>query len=152
MDFYFDGIEELERDFRRAEVEFSSAARRAAEMGAKEGIAEAKATHRYTDRTGDLTGTSYSRLIGSAPGAAVAEMVWPKSYASFVDGGTDAHMIAGNPFLRFQWKGVWVTFRYVNHPGTRAYGFAGNAQLKAERVMYRELEVGVFRAQGILDS
>jgi hypothetical protein len=147
-----DGIPELERDFRRIEVTLSDAARRAAEAGAREGVAEAKAKHAYTDRTGKLTGTATSYLEASAPGGSVAVMKWPQRYASFVENGTEPHMIVGNPTLTFRWKGVLVHFRYVNHPGSKAYPFAGPAMQKAERVIYRELEIGVFAGQRILEE
>lgn len=150
--FYLDGIEGLERDFRRIEVELSDAARRGALAGAQAGIAQAKASHPYTDRTGKLTSTSYARLDISTPGGAMARMVWPVKYASFVENGTSPHAIFGNPLLHFIWKGVTVTFRAVHHPGTKPYPFAGPALQKAERVMYRELEVASFRSQAILDA
>jgi hypothetical protein len=152
MDITIDGIPELERDFRRIENKLSDRARSGALQAAREGVTEAKANHRYTDRTGKLTGTSYARLEASAPGAAVAVIHWPQSYASFVENGTRPHLIVGRPFLRFVWKGVPVAFRYVNHPGSKPYPFAGIAYQKAERVLFREMELGVADGQAILDA
>jgi len=154
MEITLDGIAALERDFGRVATELSAAARRAAETAAKEGVAEAKAHHRYQDHTPGtgLTDSAYAKLETSAPGGAVAVMCWPVPYASFVENGTPRHTIFGNPTLHFVWKGVPVFFRWVDHPGTKAYGFVGDAYLKAERVLYRELEIGVFRGQRILDS
>lgn len=152
FDIHIDGIEELERDFHRIESTFAIASQLAAVAGAREGLAEAKANHVYTDRTGELTNTAYSGLESASPIGAVAFVKWPKHYASYVENGTAPHLIVGNPWLRFTWHGVPVSFRYVNHPGSRPHPFAGIAWQKAERVIYRELELGVFKGQQILDA
>lgn len=56
-------------------------------------------------------------------------------------------------FLRFFGAGGGVVFaRVVHHPGTRGDGYMGAAYLKAERVMLREIDVGIARAQAVADG
>lgn len=46
-----------------------------------------------------------------------------REYSSYVDEGTRPHPIAGNPYLAFEWGGVQVVVRSVDHPGTDATNF-----------------------------
>ena len=147
-----DGIDDLARDFRRCEDEVSNSARRSVDEGTKAGVSYAKANHRYTDRTGKLTGEAFASVETSSPGGAYGFMKWPAEYATFVENGTRPHLIVGNPWLSFVWKGVRVFFRRVNHPGTKPYAFGGDAYFVCERVMLRVLEEGVVSCQRILDS
>lgn len=56
-------------------------------------------------------------------------------------------------FLRFIGASGRVVFaRVVKHPGTRGDGYMGAAYLKAERVMAREIDVGIARAQAVADG
>jgi len=157
VSYRIDGILELERDFARVSQELSNIVRHAAITGAREGVAQAKARHRYKDQTGKLTKTAKAVSEVSTPGGATALMVWPMKYASFVENGTRRHNIpfektVGNPFLHFVWHGVPVTFARVDHPGNKAYAFAGDAYLKAERVLWREVDLGISRSKTILSK
>lgn len=118
-----------------------------------EGASEAQQHHRYEDQTGLLTSRIKGFVEISVPGAAQGILGAFTDYASFVEGGTRPHEIHGNPFLTFKAKdGTWVTTTMVHHPGTKPYGFMGDAFLKTERVLIRELEVAVSELQRLLDD
>lgn len=130
--------------------------RHAVDTAAREGAQEAITRHVYHDRTGNLT-----RSIGSITGVSgarddfAAEIVALESYASYVEGGTRAHVIEARrvSMLRFTNQSGETVFRArVNHPGTQAAPFMSFAYFKAERVLVREVELAVSRAQGALDS
>ncbi len=56
-------------------------------------------------------------------------------------------------FLRFVGASGGVVFaRIVQHPGTKGDGYMGAAYHKAERVMEREIDVGIARAQAAADG
>lgn len=55
-------------------------------------------------------------------------------------------------FLRFMVGGRVVFARMVHHPGTRGDAYMGRAYLKAERVMLREVDEAVARAQRWADA
>jgi len=146
---------QAERDWDRALQKLSDGVRRGVEKAVKEGAAEAKATHKYQDQTGYLT----SRIVGyietSAPGGATGVIAALADYASFVEGGTSPHPIHARnaPYLVFKGRdGTWVRTKMVNHPGHPAFPFMGPALQKAERVLVRELEVGIAEMQRALDA
>lgn len=162
--FTFDvDLSDLRERCKRATITFRSGVAKAVVTAATEGLAEAKSRRRYKDRTGGLTGRAYvAKRIGSSNPEAV--MVWPVSYASFVDAGTGPHTIrpkasAGlkgpvresqtrrsrgtgpaRRFLRFEIGGRVFYRTEVHHKGSRAFGFAGMAYHKAEAVLIREIE------------
>lgn len=162
-----DGIEQLERDFARALPELEGGLWHAVDAACKEGAGEAKTQHRYEDKTGDLTKSIDGQLTHGTRQSAEGVIVAKAKYASFVEEGTKAHVIrpkagAGfvGPLLEGQsrksrgrkgtrmlaWEqpqGDWHYAREVHHPGTRAYGFMGQAYTKAERVLEREVERAV---------
>jgi hypothetical protein len=116
---------------------------------AEDGVALAKSSHRYTDRTGKLTATAKATLRRTGSGGATAEMHWPQSYAAAVDGGTRPHTITAKKrgVLAFVASGGNAVFaRSVRHPGTRAYGFAGDAHTKAERSLETRLVAALHAA------
>lgn len=92
---------------------------------------DAKATTLFKDRTGELRGSIGESVDG------LKGRVWRgrKKYFGFVANGTKPHMIVGNPFLSFVWKGARVFFRYVNHPGTVARPFMQHAYEVGQRVL-----------------
>lgn len=73
--------------------------------------------------TGDLSrGAQVTQ--NPSPGAFMTATVENDTpYASFVDEGTGAHPIDGNPFLAFTVGGQRVVVRHVNHPGTSPQPF-----------------------------
>lgn len=150
FDAYIDGLEDLDRDWTAAMREISDGIRTGVVEGVQAGVEEARALHVYKDRTGDLTNTAKGVVLVSAPGGATGEMRWPMKYASFVENGTERHIIAGNPFLHFIWKGVPMTLRYVDHPGSKPHPFAGIAYQKCERVINATIEAAVARASRFL--
>lgn len=119
-----------------------------------EGAQEARDTHQYKDRSGNLTASIDSKLLVSVPDAAMGEMTAKAPYASHVEGGTEPHVILpkNGQFLKFNIGGRTVFARKVNHPGTKPHPFMGQAYLKAERVLRRDLEVGVERVKKIIEG
>lgn len=63
-------------------------------------------------------------------------------YARFVIGGTDPHVIQGNPLLLFDWDkaGGYVIFASVKHPGTAPNDFRAAAIADASSQADDELE------------
>jgi len=147
-------LSDIRDALRLAEREINHGAENAVRLAASEGLAYSRARRRYKDRTGQLSDFAYSTIVSRSVGKPEAEIVWPVAYASFVEEGTKPHPIEARraPNLVFYWPkigGVFVGKR-VNHPGTKAYGFAGDAYRKAEDVLIREAELGVEAAQRIL--
>lgn len=162
MPFDCDVELDLDEAFDQADDELRRLPAIAVRRAADEGLAESKARRRYKDRSGGLTGRAYARMLTATGMTADSEIGWPVPYASYVDEGTASHPIRprlgssfigppapgqrrsrglGGTLLTFQVGGRFVSKRQVQHPGTRAYAFAGDAALKAERVLVREAEV-----------
>lgn len=139
--------------FEQAVNRFDSRFRQGLATSLEEGERQAKTRHRYEDQTGLLTSRIKGYVEISVPGAAQGILGAFTDYASFVEGGTRPHEIHGNPFLTFKAKdGTWVTTRMVHHPGTKPYAFMGDALLKTERVLIREVEVAASELQRLLES
>ena len=157
--------DEFERELARADRELSIAVRDGVKEACEQGAAEARATHVYKDRTGDLTKSIEGKLLVSTPGAALGEIRAKKYYASYVENGTAAHEIYpktittggkggrfGRAMLRFVIGGRVIFASKVNHPGTKPHPFMGQAYQKAERVLVKNVEMGVDRARKILEQ
>lgn len=114
-------LSELEADLDKAQHDLVRGLPEAVTAAASEGLTEALRQRRYQNRTGRLSGTAiaYGPLTQSAR-EATAEIHWPMRYASMVDQGGE---------------------------NRRAFGFAGDAATKAERVLMREAEEAIARAQ-----
>ncbi|WP_394849696.1 hypothetical protein LZC95_19865 [Pendulispora brunnea] len=117
-----EGVEELQRDWRRALSEVASSMATAVQKGTEEAARDARGHHRYKDRTYNLTKSVAGRLTDralGAGGAALGELVADAPYAGYVD--------------------AWS-------------GFMGLAYLQCERVMVREIEHGIARARVIVEE
>lgn len=121
------------------------------ETAAREGAAEAKSVGQFQDRTGNLRGNIRADAVQETALTATWSIVSPMPYSKFVESGTKPHRIEGNPLLKFFWPkvGAWVAFRGVNHPGSKAHSFMGPGMQKAERVLWRELEMTRRKIYGI---
>ncbi|WP_394847397.1 hypothetical protein LZC95_08020 [Pendulispora brunnea] len=173
-----EGLAELQRDWHRGLVEIAVSVVEAVDKGTSEGAHEARTNHRYEDRTAALTKSISGRVTGRAlgvGGAATGEIVAMAPYARYVDEGTAPHVIrpkAAKGFVgplhrgqsRRSDKGaprsllIWVDQHgvkhaapVVHHPGTKPYGFMAVAYIKCERVMVREIEIGIARARRIIE-
>jgi hypothetical protein len=147
-----DDIEEFEQRWDRALLALSSSMHRAVEAAVDEGPREALATRHWHDETGLLSSMTKGYVLARVPGGALGEFGAYTSYASFVNDGTRAHEIHGNPFLTFKNAGgQWVTVAMVHHPGTQADHFMDRGAIRAEAVMIREIEIGVAEMQRELD-
>lgn len=172
IDIDFD-LSDIRRRCNDANAVLRHGIRDAVTTAAREGLEFAKARRRYKDRTGILTRTAYAARASGGPSDANAVIVWPAKYAAIVDGGSRAHPIlpkasagfrgpvkAGqgrrgkgesSGLLVFPMGGRLVFAKSVKHPGTRGYGFAGDAYIKAEAALTRECEIVVQRAEAVLN-
>lgn len=149
-----DNLDEIAREFAEADRAISDGVRDGVRDAVTEGAAEARATHKYKDRSGALTGAISGRVLMSTTGAAFGEMRASKEYASYVEGGTEPHIIEPRraKMLRFVINGRTVFASKVNHPGTKPFPFMGQAYLKAQRVLQSRIEVGIERARKIIEG
>jgi hypothetical protein len=96
----------------------------AAVRAGQEGLQESKDKQRFQNRTHDLRDKADVRPVRASRDEAVVDIVWPVPYASCVDQGTSR---------------------------MPAFGFAGDAALKAERVLLREVESGAEELEAVLN-
>jgi hypothetical protein len=89
---------------------------------------EATATRAWQDKTGKTRASIKARFIEGRHRA----MVYAGGASHFLEGGTRAHPITGNPTLRFVVGGGTVVFRHT-HPGTKATRFMQRARDHGER-------------------
>lgn len=144
---------QAEAEFERAMIRFDERVRKGVGIAVEEAVKLAAQTHRYEDQTGLLTSRIKGFVEISTPGAATWILGAFTDYASFVESGTKPHDIRGNPYLTFKTKdGQWVTTEVVHHPGTKPYAYMGDAYLKCERVLLREVESAVAMLQTELDT
>lgn len=169
-----DNADEVRRDVAEAERAISDHIRRGVERAVTEGAEEARShIHSVSGRLAEKT---TGRVEVSAPGGATGVIEAGTEYASFVEEGTEPHAIlpkaaaglvgplpegqsrrkrgTGAPRSFLSWvgaDGAQHFAREVHHPGTQPHPFLGPAYLKAERVLEAEAELGIARAQEILD-
>jgi len=128
-------------DLKALEAEFTHQVEAAVARAVSETRAHAQRTSLFNDRTGVLRSAIHGWSSGTE-----GEVQALAKYAKFVNGGTVEHQITGNPFLRFEWKGVWVSFRWVTHPGTEPRPFMDEAADWGELVLRQNSEVYVWDA------
>lgn len=121
---------------------------------AQEGAAEAKRLAPIGQRTegrtpGQLRAGITARFLSSNGRGVQWEILSIAPYSRYVEGGTKPHRIEPRnaSMLRFVVGGDVVFAHGVNHPGTRPIPFAGPGYHKAERVLRRDLELMVVKAQ-----
>jgi hypothetical protein len=151
----FENLDAFRREWHQVELALSDGVQKGVEYGVKEGIDEALSTRRWKDRTGVTVSKTRGYLEMRVPGGAVGIMECDVPHASFLDQGTAPHDIYPRYASALRWYdegGNPVFAQHVHHPGTKGDGFFGRAYLKCERVIVREIELGVYRAQLILDS
>ena len=141
-------VSEVVRAWNEAERELNDDIRRSVTTACREGASEARNTHRYQDRTGRLTQSIDYNTNAPSSREATGEIVATMPYASFVDGGTEPHVIERRKAKALRWEsGGEVRFaQKVQHPGTQPDAFMGRALQKSERVLIREIEVAVDKA------
>lgn len=84
----------------------------------------AKGTTLFKDRSGDTR----ESIKGEWQGARVGGFVRAGKAAGFLENGTKAHVIRGNPTLRFVSGGAVIFRRMVRHPGTSPRPFMHEAR------------------------
>jgi hypothetical protein len=170
-----EGAEELATRWASVRAAVRAGMRRGVARGVEEGAREARARHLFKNRTGNLEKSIQGRVTGSRAGAptrrrksvgsesagdfGAVEAHWgviesKLPYASYVEDGTRPHVIVPKKARLLHWEepqGDHHFARRVKHPGTRPLPFMAFAYVKCERVMIREIEIGVADAQRILD-
>ena len=130
--------------------------RKAVNRAAREGASEARQRHQFKNRTGALERSIGSVVdAGSTNGDYGAEIVALESYASLVEGGHRPHEIRARrqAALAFVNRSGQLIFRVrVMHPGAKAHPFMSFAYFKAERVLIREVELSIAKAQEALNQ
>jgi len=153
--FKLEGMPALQREWQRLKANVGQTMTDAVQSAVKEGADEARSTHRYKDQTGNLTEKTTGRIITATFGSCEGEIIADTKYALFVSDGTKPHEIAARRAVMLAWQqpqGDWHFAKKVQHPGTKADPFMGNAYLKAERVLLREIEVGIDKAARTFES
>ena len=127
----------------------------AVSKAAREGAREARTKHTFKNRTRALERSIEGFVVGwtDSGNMYVGYIRAGAKHASLVEYPTRPHDIfpKRGKFLHFEWKGEWVSFRYVRHPGTKGQPFMHLAYYKAERVLIRETEIALKRAQEYLE-
>lgn len=154
FDATLEGEADVIRQWGQAYGALKNSMRYAVSKGTKEGAREARTKHTFKNQSGALEKSIDGFVVGwTESGLKITGIIRAAAkHASFVEYDTAPHEIVGNPFLTFEWKGVLVSFRYVRHPGTKGQPFMHLAYYKCERVMIREIEIGIGRMQRILDQ
>jgi|ERR1700722_2066651 len=121
----------------------------------EEGAEEARTTHKYKDRTGNLTRSIKDRIIHIDALGAEGEIVAEAKYASFVNDGTKPHVIRPRRANVLAWEGDggqgdWHYAKVVHHPGTPPLSVFGNALVRVEHVLSRDIEAATEKAQAAL--
>lgn len=98
----------------------------------------AKGTVLWKDRTTNTRGTIH--------GDAAAGFVTAGGASKFLENGTRAHIIRGNPTLRFVVAGTVIYRHMVRHPGTKATHFMAEAAHIGEMAMVYAAEMLVGEA------
>ncbi len=102
-------------------------------------------------RTGELINKTKAKVIRTRGGHLIkiqnsAKHAWAQDQGSGLYGRRRAkYMIAGNPYLRFIWKGQTMYRRYVMHPGVRPTRFLYNTTDATARTVASWLESGMKR-------
>ena len=166
---------DIERAWAAAVREMSRGVVLGVQRGVMEGADAALATGRWKDRSGETRRKTRGIVDVVVQNGAVGRLESLVPWASFLDAGTSPHEIRpkeGHGFvgplrggqsrrtvtdigthrasLRWESAGGIRFARVVHHPGTKATGYMAEGMRKCERVIVREVEIGVARAQSLL--
>jgi hypothetical protein len=107
-------------------------------------LQEARLSRAFEDRSKRLRGSI--RRGGSGWAQFIRAGGRDAPWALFVEAGTKAHTITGNPLLKFQIAGKWISKREVHHPGTLPVYFMRDASRAANVALLDMLERAANRA------
>lgn len=174
-----ENLPDVRRAFERARDMVSTGCVKAVTQGTAEGVAEMLAVRTWKDVSGKTRQATRGYLTTQSREGAEGIMECAVDNASYLDSGTVAHTIRpkavrgskkasrspgqsvrarndiGTTRVSLRWYdggGQPVFRKEVHHPGTKGDGFFGKGVQKCERVMIREIESGVARAQVVLDA
>ena len=137
-----DGEAEFAAEVRAFCEALQRGAEHAVEAACKAGADEAK-RGAFKDHTGNLRGKIIGVLL-SAPtgGGAEGEIRSPMQYSSYVEEGTEPHVIEARRRKSLKWTDATGTHfaKSVQHPGTKSIPFMGRAYIVAERVLPARME------------
>lgn len=129
-------------------AELQRGAERAVTAACKSGVDSAK-RGAFKDRTGDLRGKITGGLVSSPTGGGANGVIEsPMNYSSYVEAGTEPHVIAARRKKFLHWKDAGGDHfaRSVQHPGTRSIPFMGPAYIAAERTLQARMEAEAVEA------
>lgn len=137
-----EGVEEFEAECRAFESVLREGTRAAVLAAVKAGQAVAKAQP-FKNRTGALRDRLYATLVDTSDTNIEGEIWASQPYASYVEEGTQPHVIAARnkKFLRWVDGGGTHFAKSVMHPGSKSIPFMGPAYLTAERVLNARMEL-----------
>lgn len=164
FDATLEGEADVVRQWGQAYGALKNSMRYAVSKGTKEGAREARTKHTFKNRTGELEKSIDGFVIGwTESGLKITGIIRAAAkHAGFVEYATPQHYIPSD--TRFMPPGKWLVWtggkygpgphfaKSVLHPGTKAQPFMHLAYFKCERVMVREIEIGIVRMQKIIDA
>lgn len=144
---------DIEEAWAAAVAEIGLGVARGVQQGLSEGAKAAVTTGRWQDRTGRTRERTQGVVETITRNGAVGTLQSLVPHASYLEEGTGPHEIRAKQggVLRWESGGESRFARVVQHPGTKATGYMGAGLQKCERVILREIESSVDRAQSILD-
>lgn len=151
-----EGIDELATAWGTGTNLVRSSVSRGVMLGVKEGAEEARRRHTFKNRTGALEKSVEGKAFGWVGGGVKyeGEIRAGARHASFVENPTKPHVIVVRRAKWLHWEepqGDHHFAKRVRHPGTRGQPFMHLAVFKCERVIIREVEIGIAQAEAFIN-
>lgn len=144
-----EGAEDLATAWVNVRAAVRAGMRRGVALGVKEGAEEARKLHRFKNQTTNLEKSIVGKVTGSSDTEHKGEIVATMPYASWVEEGRGIVRVKRAQWLVFEIDGVTFFRKWVRPALPRP--FMSIAYLKCERVIIREIEIGIAYAKSILE-
>jgi hypothetical protein len=150
-----EGLSEITASFGKAVNLVHQGVSRGVIHGVKEGATEARQKHTFKNRSHALEQSIEGVPFGWVNGGSRFDGIIRATakHASWVEYPTRPHVITVRYAKWLHWEepqGDHHFAKRVNHPGTKGQPFMHLAYFKAERVIIREIEIGIAQAQSVL--